>query len=376
MKFRFSIMVSILIMFLAVVCSACSKEEKDTSASSEADGEQVSWELSEEEKKDNWKAFKEIGFKVQMPREISANKDVIRVDRLGDDEDENSPIYNGYLYSYYALSSRKAYDAIIADESLDNEAKAEQIKEKIIPQIKEIFALFTLRESLLSEENTIEKILQKDEVKFAKVEEVRRDGQYVYAVAFSDGENVEGLSEEDATRYKSLVEVAKAITKEAQTRKPISKNASLQGMKGLTFDTLDLEGKQITHEVLKNAKVTMVNIWATWCPPCKAELPDIGRLAKSYKEKGGQVIAICSDVTEEDTSPLEEAKEIIKDAECEEVIVLRNNKSLASIYVNIRAFPTTLFFDSNGNVIAPIIVGGRSEADFAKVFDECLEKTK
>ena len=163
---------------------------------------------------------------------------------------------------------------------------------------------------------------------------------------------------------------------EKNTKLLVVKKVSLQNMKGLKFDTLDLSGKKVTSDVLKKAKVTMVNIWATWCPPCRAELPDIGNLAKKYKAKGCQVIAVCCDVTDEDTSALEDAKDIIENAKCDEVIVLRLNKSLNPIYEQIRAFPTTIFLNANGDVIAPIIVGGRSEADFAKVFDECLKKVK
>ena len=376
MKVRFSVRLSTMLMFfLTIVFFSCSKEEKDSSASKESENE-MNWELSEEEQNDNWKSFKEIGFKVHMPKEISEKKDVILADRLGDDETEDYPIYGGYLYAYYSETTKKAYNAIIENEEINREDKIKMIETDITPNIKEIFALLTLRANLVTEGNTIEKILQEEELKFETIEEVGRDNKYIYLVAFSNGKNIEGLSEEDAKEYKTLVEIAPSIKEGLKTAMPVSSKAALTSVTGLTFDTLDLEGKQVTSEVLKDAKVTMVNIWATWCPPCKAELPDIGRLAKNYKEKGGQVIAICSDVTDEDTSALEEAKDIIKDAECDSVIVLRKNKTLDSIYANIRAFPTTLFFGADGNVIAPVIVGGRSEADFAKVFDECLEKVK
>ena len=373
MNVKVSMRFSIILMFLlAIVFSSCSKEEKEASSQDDT----MNWELSEEEKNDNWKSLKEVGFKVHMPKEISAKKDVIIVDRLGDDEAEDYPIYAGYLYAYYAASTRKAYKEIIENEEINHEDKVKKIETLITPQVKEIFALLTFRANLVTEENTIEKILEEEKIKYAKIEEINRDDKYIYVVAFSDGEDVEGLSEEDAMQYKALVDIAPSIKEGIKTGKPLSAKASLTTMKGLSFDTLDLDGKQVTSDILKDAKVTMVNIWATWCPPCKAELPDIGRLAKNYKEKGGQIIAICSDVTDEDTNALEDAKDIIKDAECDSVIVLRKNKSLEAIYANIQAFPTTLFFDANGNVIAPVIVGGRSEEDFAKVFDECLEKVK
>lgn len=373
MKVRFSMFCSVFLMcFLVTMWSSCSKDEKESSASNDA----MNWELTEEEKNDNWKSLPEIGFKVHMPKEISEKKDVVIVDKLGDDESEAYPIYAGYLYAYYPAATKKVYKEIVEDEKISHEDKVNKIQNEILPQIKVIFALLTLRKDLVTEEMTIEKILQEEELKFANVQEINRDDKYIYAIALNDGENIEGLSEDDANDYKALVEVAKEIAKEVKTGKPVSAKDSLQAVKALKFDTLDLEGNQVTSDVLKEAKVTMVNIWATWCPPCKAELPDIGKLAKTYKEKGCQVIAICSDVTDEDTSTLEEAKEIIADAECDSVIVLRKNASLESIYANIQAFPTTLFFDANGNVIAPVIVGGRSEEDFAKVFDECLEQVK
>ena len=96
---------------------------------------------------------------------------------------------------------------------------------------------------------------------------------------------------------------------------------------------------------------------------------------RKCRAKGAQVIAICSDVTDEDDSALEEAKEIIEDAKCE-FLVLRKNNSLQSIYANIQAYPTTLFFDKNGNVVGSIVIGGRSEEQFAALLDEALEKVK
>lgn len=192
--------------------------------------------------------------------------------------------------------------------------------------------------------------------------------------AFSNLDDM--LNKKDITQYKESLDVEKTVKKEDKTHMTVAKKGSLKDLKGFKFSTLDLDGNKVTNDVLKKAKVTMVNIWATWCPPCRAELPDIGNLAKKYKAKGCQVLAICSDVTDEDISPLQTAKDIIKNANCDEVIVLRRDKSMESIYEHIRAFPTTIFFDAKGNVIPPIIVGGRSEGDFAKAFDECLKKVK
>ena len=368
----------LLFLVLCMCFFACSKKDdakKDESKNENAEvkksentGEIDVLALTEDEKNDNWKSFTEIGFKVRMPKEISEKKDNVSARQIGDDEDESEAIYAGYLYRYVSDSTNKEFNEIVENESITNEEKREKIDNEVRPKVKDIFALVTLRAPLITEDNPIEKVLETDDFV-----EVRRTSKYIQVVAFDKGENVEGLTEEEVAEYKRFLEVAKGITEGIKVANPVPASVSLQSIKNLKFDTLDLEGNQITQDVLAKNKITMVNIWATWCPPCRAELPDIGNLERAYREKGVAIIAICSDVTDEDDSALEEAKEIITDANCE-FTVLRKNKSLNAIYNHIQAYPTTLFFDKDGNSIGNVIVGGRSEEDFAKALEELLAK--
>jgi hypothetical protein len=356
MKNKF-IVLSVMAM-LTFFC--CSKEN--------ANGSDLA--LTETEEKENWKSFTEIGFKVHMPQEISNKKDNVSVRTIGDEEDESSPIYKGYLYRYVSDSTNKDYDAIVADETLTDDEKRQKIREEVIPRVKDIFALVTLRTSLISDENPITKVLNTEDVTV-----LRKTDKYTQVVAFDEGTDLAKLTDDEKAQYQNLIAVAKKITEGAKVANPLPRKASLQSIQGLTFKTSDLNGNVVTQDIFKKADVTMVNIWATWCPPCKAELPDIGKLEKVYREKGCAVVAICSDVTDEDDSALEEAKEIIKDSECD-FVVLKKNASLDAIYNNIQAYPTTLFFDRDGNVIGNIIIGGRSEEDFAKAFDDLLANLK
>lgn len=57
----------------------------------------------------------------------------------------------------------------------------------------------------------------------------------------------------------------------------------------------DAEGKALTIDDFKG-HVLLVNVWATWCPPCKAELPTIAALAPKLRAFGGQVLPISIDV--------------------------------------------------------------------------------
>lgn len=60
------------------------------------------------------------------------------------------------------------------------------------------------------------------------------------------------------------------------------------------FTLTDLDGKKWTLSQLKG-KIVMVNFWATWCPPCRKEMPDMETLHKRYKEKGLVIVAISDE---------------------------------------------------------------------------------
>lgn len=352
--------VAIFAVVLTLTFFSCSKENSKASDLT----------LTEAEEKENWKSFTEIGFKIHMPNEISNKKDNISVTVIGNEDDEASPIYKGYLYRYFSAATNKDYTDIIENEGMTDDEKRQKISDEIVPRIKDIFALVTLRTPLVTEENPITKILNTEDITV-----LRKTDEYIQLVAFDEGADLAMLSDDEKAQYKDLIAISKKIIEGAKVANPVPRKTSLQSIQNLTFKTTDLDGNVVTQDIFKKATVTMLNIWATWCPPCKAELPDIGRLEKVYREKGCAVVAICSDVTDEDDSALEDAKEIIKDSECD-FVVLRKNASLDAIYNNIQAYPTTLFFDKDGNIIGNVIIGGRSEEEFAKALDDLLINSK
>ena len=350
-------LIAIVSMFFLFSCSKENEKSSDLT-------------LSDAEESENWKSYTEIGFKVHMPEEISSKKDNVSVSVMGDEDDDTSPIYKGYLYRYVSDSTNKDYDDIVQNAEMTDAEKRQKIREEIIPRVKDIFALVTLRTPLITEENPITTILNTKDITV-----LRKTDEYTQVLAFDEGIDLAMLSDDEKAQYQQFLAISRKVAEGAKVANPVPRKASLQNIKGLKFKTTDLEGNEVTQEIFKKADITMVNIWATWCPPCRAELPDIGKLEKVYREKGCAVVAICSDVTDEDDSALEEAKEIIQDAECD-FVVLKKNASLDAIYNNIQAYPTTLFFNKDGDIIGNIIIGGRSEDDFAKAFDELLKTVK
>ncbi len=73
-----------------------------------------------------------------------------------------------------------------------------------------------------------------------------------------------------------------------------NKNASVVGQPRPEFSFLDIEGEK--RSVTEwDGKVLLVNFWATWCPPCKKEIPAFMELQEQYADKGFQIIGIAID---------------------------------------------------------------------------------
>lgn len=56
----------------------------------------------------------------------------------------------------------------------------------------------------------------------------------------------------------------------------------------------DLNGRTISLEQYKG-KVVLIDFWATWCPPCRAEIPNVAEVYKKYKDRGFEVIGVSLD---------------------------------------------------------------------------------
>ena len=69
--------------------------------------------------------------------------------------------------------------------------------------------------------------------------------------------------------------------------------------KPLTLTGKTLDGKEFSTTSLKG-KVTLVHFWASWCPDCHVELPDVIKLYQTYHDKGLEIVGVSSDLTAQD----------------------------------------------------------------------------
>jgi thiol-disulfide isomerase/thioredoxin len=129
------------------------------------------------------------------------------------------------------------------------------------------------------------------------------------------------------------------------------------------FRVETLEGEMIDSSFIKENKLTMINVWTTWCGPCINEMPDLSQLAKEMLPEGVKILSVCVDGKEE----LETAKEIIKDSGGGFTVVIPDDILENNLMPYVDAYPTTLFVDSNGILVGSKIVGAPYE-DVAKTY--------
>lgn len=141
-------------------------------------------------------------------------------------------------------------------------------------------------------------------------------------------------------------------------KEPVSIYSSVEDGAAVSFETQDLDGKPVTsQELFAGHKITMVNIWATWCINCKSEMTELEELNKEWAEKGCQIIGICDDADEEEMIPT--AKKILE----EKGVTFPNVRTTEVIRDQFPSvgLPTTYFVDSEGKILGKPIVGKNVE---------------
>ncbi|MEO8130942.1 MAG: redoxin domain-containing protein [Bryobacteraceae bacterium] len=131
------------------------------------------------------------------------------------------------------------------------------------------------------------------------------------------------------------------------------------------FTLKDAEGKTVSLEDYKG-KVVLLNFWATWCGPCKIEIPWFVAFEQKYKDKGFSVIGVSMD---------EEGWTLVKPFLAEEKInyrVLLGNDSVGTLYGGVDSLPTTFVIDREGNIAATHI-GLVSKSDYEDEIVQLLD---
>lgn len=116
------------------------------------------------------------------------------------------------------------------------------------------------------------------------------------------------------------------------------------------FTLKDQYGKEHTLSEYKG-KTVFLNFWATWCPPCKAEMPDIQKIYKSYDKEGEDALVVLGVASPNigGEGSEEEVKAFLEENGYTYPVVMDTTGEIFSSY-GISSYPTTFMIDRDGNV--------------------------
>lgn len=136
------------------------------------------------------------------------------------------------------------------------------------------------------------------------------------------------------------------------------------GEQAPAFSLKDKDGKVLSAESMKG-KVIVLNFWATWCPPCRAEIPAFKSVYEKYKAKGVEIVGVSLDHKGWDV-----IRPFLDQHKINYPVVL-GGADIAKAYGNVRSIPTTFIIDRDGKVVDSH-VGAMSEDQLVKSFEKLL----
>ena len=201
----------------------------------------------------------------------------------------------------------------------------------------------------------------------ANSEEIGREDGAVYIYTQPTPDET-GMAMEVKEKYQSILKILPTIRK--------SITITIRGASNTgefpSFSTTDLEGNPVANTAFSDYEITMVNIWGTFCGPCIEEMTDLESLSKKMPE-GTHLVGLVSDALDDEHKTL--AKKILS----EKGVTYENwiTDDALTDYVNnhVTGVPTTLFIDSNGQIVGDAIIGAVGIDEYLSALTTRLNST-
>jgi thiol-disulfide isomerase/thioredoxin len=143
-----------------------------------------------------------------------------------------------------------------------------------------------------------------------------------------------------------------------------------------SFISTDIAGETIDQTIFGNHKITLVNIWATFCGPCIDEMPDLAKLNEDYADQGFQVVGIVADAQEGNATEIEAALSIVAQTGATYTHILASESLKEAKLRSVQYVPETIFVDASGNQIGESYVGSKNYKNWSKIIESLLNEVE
>lgn len=142
------------------------------------------------------------------------------------------------------------------------------------------------------------------------------------------------------------------VTEDAGTAED-SENAATEEQAYIPkFEGTTVDGEKFSSDSFADTKLTMVNVWATYCSPCLNEMPYLGEIAASYDESEFRIIGVVCDVEENASEKdIEYVKELIESTKADYTHLLLGDSLYTNLVGGVYVVPTTFFFNQKGECL-------------------------
>jgi cytochrome c biogenesis protein CcmG/thiol:disulfide interchange protein DsbE len=115
------------------------------------------------------------------------------------------------------------------------------------------------------------------------------------------------------------------------------------------FALSDLAGKAVRLSALRG-RVVLVNLWTTWCPPCREEMPSMERLYQRVHDRGVELLA----VSEDESGARDQVEAFVRDLKVTFPVLLDPDREVGLLY-GVWGYPETFVIDRQGRVVERVI---------------------
>ncbi|MCH9024929.1 MAG: TlpA family protein disulfide reductase [candidate division Zixibacteria bacterium] len=127
-----------------------------------------------------------------------------------------------------------------------------------------------------------------------------------------------------------------------------SNSASISTINVPHFSAKDIDGEWRHSSEWLGKQPVVINVWGTWCPPCRREIPDLAKLYEEYKPKGVELISLAVKDTPDRVRQYAERNNM-------NWVLLMSEDQILIDYKATRGVPTTIFIDRDGNEVVRFI---------------------